>query len=181
MLKHLFSKHDQRHFRGAKPEGLLAAISTFWRSHQFSVDFQGPTAVAGTQYVSKLGLRRTYSVRADPVEDGYLVSVTFAADLTDEGAVVGIVGAVLLLPAALAVGAVSYVEYENDANALLRMFWDYLNYYSGTFGAQPSALPPAPAVPALGAALTCPKCGARSDPDSKFCKYCGSPLPGSRA
>jgi len=176
MLKHLFEKRDQRFFKGARPEALMAAVATFWRSHQFSVDFQGPNAVGGAQFASRLGLRRTYAVRADPAADGYMVSLNFAADLTDEGAVVGVVGAIVLLPVTVAVGAVSYLEYENDANALIRLFWDYLNYYAATFGAQPVPLPPAIAPAALGAPLLCAKCGAPNESDSKFCKACGTAL-----
>jgi hypothetical protein len=113
------------------------------------------------------------------------VDLTFSAELTDEGAVVGVVGAILVLPITVAVGAVSYMEYENDAQRLMNEFWSYLYAFpkNPTF---PSGAPPSPtwaegqtAQPAVQFTAppqprSCPSCKSSLDRDSKFCKYCGA-------
>ena len=45
---------------------------------------------------------------------------------TGEGAVVGVVSAVLLLPVTFAARAVSYVEHEGDARRQMNDFWSYI-------------------------------------------------------
>lgn len=185
MIRNLFSKHDHRLVPGITKEQAVQAASWYWRSRQFGVTFTSPYSMSGGQFYSKLGLRQFVSVHAVDEGQNVAVDITFSAELTDEGAVVGIVGAVLLLPVAVAVGAVSYLEYENEAAKLLNDYWAYL------YAFPKSPQPPAPAAPpswvhdqavqpAAGAApdqrKKCPTCGIFTDPDSRFCKNCGTRL-----
>ena len=114
------------------------------------------------------------------------VDINLSAELTDEGTAIGIVGAVLVLPLTVAVGAVSYIEYENDANRLIAEFWSYLHAFPGnpqppsgpaqspSWAKGQAAQPSGPAPSAT--ARTCPSCGVPADADAKFCKGCGTKL-----
>ena len=186
MIKNLFTKRDHRSVSGLTKEQAMQAASWFWRSRQFGVNFSAPYSVHGEQFYSKLGLRQSIDVFA--VDEGGSVGVDLqlSAELTDTGGLVGIAGAVIWLPITVAVGAVSYIEYENDAQRLMSEFWSYL--YSFPKNPQPpsgpvplpswaqgqSVQPFAPGAPPP--ARTCPSCGTVPDPDAKFCKRCGAKL-----
>jgi hypothetical protein len=195
MIKNLFTKRDHRLVPGITKEQAMQAASWFWRSRQFGVAFTSPFSMSGGQFYSKLGLRQSIYVYAVDEGPSVGVDISLSAELTDQGAVVGIVGAVLLFPVAVVVGAVSYLDYENEAARLLNDFWGYLN----TFPKNPQPPAPAPlpawaqgqtAQPVAGAApaaaspavptepqrRTCPTCGIFLDHDSKFCKSCGTKL-----
>jgi hypothetical protein len=187
MIKNLFTKNDRRSFAGISKEQAMQAAGWFWRSRQFGVTYTSPYSLRGGQFYSRLGLRQTVDVWATDDGTGVAVDVTFSAELTDEGAVVGVVGALLVLPVTVAVGAVSYIEYENDAQRLMTEFWNYV--YSFPKNPQPPSDPtPAPVVaqgqtPQASAQpkpapiwRTCPKCSSTLDMDSKFCKQCGAKL-----
>lgn len=178
MIKNLFTKHEHRVFSGMTKEQAIQGAAWFWRSRQFGINFPAPFAMAGAQYYSKMGLRQQVYITCFEMGQGVGVDVNFSGELTDEGAVVGAVGAILVLPVAVAVGAVSYIEYENDASRLLSDFWSYMSSY--TSGQRPpadEARPPswAEGTPQTGP-RTCPGCNAPMEPDSKFCKYCGTRL-----
>ncbi|MBU1913679.1 MAG: zinc ribbon domain-containing protein [Thermoplasmatota archaeon] len=187
MMKNLFTKHDRRSFAGITKEQAMQAAGWFWRYRQFGITYTSPYSLRGGQFYSRLGLRQSVDVWA--VDDGpnIGVDVTFSAELTDEGAVVGVVGALLVLPITVAVGAVSYIEYENDAQRLMTEFWSYV-YNFPKNPQPPSGSPPAPtwaqgqvsqaaAQPISKAtAKTCSKCKSVLDQDSKFCKHCGAKL-----
>lgn len=195
MIKNLFTKRDHRLVPGITKEQAMQAASWFWRSRQFGVAFTSPFSMSGGQFYSKLGLRQSIYVYAVDEGPSVGVDISLSAELTDQGAVVGIVGAVLLFPVAVAVGAVSYLEYENEASRLLNDFWGYLNSFPKN--PQPPAPAPVPtyaqgqtAQPVAGTApaaaqpadptqpqrKTCPACDISVDPDSKFCKSCGTKL-----
>ncbi len=187
MIKNLFTKHDRRSFVGITKEQAMQAAGWYWRSRQFGVTYTSPYILRGGQFYSRLGLRQSVDVWV--VDDGpnIAVEVTFSAELTDEGAVVGVVGALILLPVTVAVGAVSYIEYENDAQRLMTEFWNYV--YSFPKNPQPPSSSPPPPTWAQGqapqaavlptsatTARTCPSCNSVLDQDSKFCKHCGAKL-----
>lgn len=197
MIKDLFTKRDHRLVPGITKEQAMQAAGWYWRSRQFGVAFTSPYSMSGGQFYSRLGLRQSVFVYTVDEGGGVAVDISFSAELTDEGAVVGIVGAALLLPVAVAVGAVSYLEYDNDATRLLNDFWGYL--YSFPKNPQPPAVAPAPSwaqgqtvqpvagvpptvapppapVPAPHSGKTCPSCGTALDHDSRFCKSCGTKL-----
>ncbi|NIT56992.1 MAG: hypothetical protein GWN00_12380, partial [Aliifodinibius sp.] len=58
----------------------------------------------------------------------------------------GVAAAVLLWPAAVVGGALSYSEYESDAKALMGSFWGYVDSISRTTGVYAQA-PGAPVPP----------------------------------
>lgn len=188
MIKNLFTKHEHKVLAGMTKEQATQGAAWYWRSRQFGINFTSTYALTGAQYYSKLGLRQRMSVVCFEMGQGVGVEVDFSAELTDEGAVVGAVGAILVLPVAVAVGAVSYFEYENDANRMLSDFWTYMSSYSSNFQppAGPSPVPawaqgqqplstPAPA-PTSEAVSQCPNCRASAEPDSRYCKHCGTRL-----
>jgi hypothetical protein len=182
MIKNLFTKHEHRSLSVITKEQAMQAAAWFWRSRHFSINFTSPFSFQGDQFYSKLGLRQSIVFYCSDESQNVGLDLSFSAELTDQGAVVGVVGAVLLLPVTVAVGAVSYIEYENDAQRLMNDFWAYLQSFPGN--PQPPAAPatapawaqgqaPVPAT-AMPAARTCSSCGALIDADSKFCKHCGS-------
>ena len=186
MIKNLFTKRDHRSISGLTKEQAMQAAGWFWRSRQFGVNFSSPYSLHGEQFYSKLGLRQSVDVYAVDEGGNAGVDLQLSAELTDTGAVAGIAGAVIWLPITVAVGAVSYIEYENDAQRLMAEFWSYL--YSFPKNPQPPSGPvpvpswaqgqaPQPTTPVPSqAAQSCPSCGGVADPDAKFCKHCGARL-----
>jgi hypothetical protein len=187
MIKNLFTKHDHRSIAGITKEQVMQAAGWFWRYRQFGINFTSPYSLRAGQFYSKLGLRQSVDVYA--VDEGQNVGVdlTFSAELTDEGAAVGIIGAILVLPVTVAVGAVSYIEYDKDAQRLMSDFWSYL-YAFPKNPVPPSGSPPPPSwaqgqapqptvQPAAALPVTtCPSCKSAVEPDSRFCKYCGAKI-----
>lgn len=182
MIRNLFTKRDHRTITGITKEQAVQAASWFWRSRQFGITFTSPYSLRGEQYYSRLGLRQSVDTWVAEEGGNVAVDLSFSASLTDEGAVVGVVGAVLLLPVTVAVGAVSYIEYENDAQRLMNDFWSYI--YNFPKNPSPPAGPPPPPSWAQGQpaqpvaqpppARACSSCGAQLDADAKFCKLCGT-------
>lgn len=178
MIKNLFTKHEHRVFSGMTKEQAMQGAAWYWRSRRFGINFPSPYALEGAQYFSKMGLRQQVRITCFEMGQGAGVDISFSGELTDEGAVVGAVGAILVLPVAVAVGAVSYLEYENDANKLLSDFWSYMSSYTSS-PRPPAADTSAPSWSdgaAPPSAQACSGCGAPADPDSKFCKHCGKRL-----
>lgn len=187
MIKNLFTKHDHRSVAGITKEQAVQAASWYWRSRQFGVTFTSPFSMTGSQYHSKLGLRQSVIVWVADEGSNVGVDVTFAAELTDEGAIVGAIGAVLVLPAAVALGAVSYIEYENDAQRQMNEFWTYVYSFpknpvppsgpaSPAGWVQGQVAQPVPPAPSQIKENTCPNCGIFIDKDSRFCRNCGTKL-----
>ncbi len=177
MIKNLFTKRERRSFRGITKEQAMQAAAWFWRSRQFAVDFTSPYSVRGQQFYSKLGLRQWTDVHAMDEGKDVAVDVGFSAELTDEGAVLGAVGAVLILPVTVVVGAVSYVEYENDAQRLMNDFWTYLSGFAKNPQPPPPVTVPSWAQgPPQQPGRACPSCKGAVDADAKFCKHCGNKL-----
>lgn len=171
-------------------EQAAQASAWYWRSRNFGVDFVSPYNLRCQQYYSKLGLKQAVELFIVDEGNGVAVTINFSASLTDTGAVAGAVGAVLVLPVTVVVGAVSYIEYDNDAQRLMADYWAYMNSFLAnpvppttpppqpSWAQQPLQQSPQPlqettAVPSP-VARPCPSCGASLDPDSRFCKYCGA-------
>ena len=181
MIKNLFTKHDHRSVSGLTKEAAMIAASTFWRSRQFGINFTSGYSLQGSQFYSNLGLRQ--SVNVFVVEEGADVAVdlTLSAELSDEGAVAGAVGVVFLPVVAVAVGAISVMQYEDEAQRVMNDFWSYIFAFpkNTTSSGGPVATSPqaqAQAVPAPLGARNCPGCNAPQDPEAKFCKHCGTRL-----
>ena len=187
MIKNLFTKRDHRSIPGMTKEQAMQAAAWFWRSRQFGVNFTSPYSVHGEQFYSKLGLRQSIDVFSVDEGSNVGIDLSFSAELTDAGGVVGLVGAVIWLPITVVGGAVSYMEYENDAQRLMAEFWSYVQSFMSN--PQPPAgpaplpawaqgQPPQPTTQPASVPVVriCPKCGASADRDSAFCKYCGTKL-----
>lgn len=187
MIKNLFTKHEHRTLEELTKEQVMQAAGWFWRSRQFGVNYTSPYSVHCEQFYSKLGLRRSVDLYAVDEAKNVGVDINVSAELTDEGAILGAVGAVLILPVAAVVGAVSYVEYESDAQRMMNEFWIYLGGFSKN--PQPPLGPVSPpswaqAQPTQAVAepkpvyhtKSCANCGVFVEEDSKFCKHCGKKL-----
>ncbi|MCX8173129.1 MAG: zinc ribbon domain-containing protein [Thermoplasmata archaeon] len=179
----MFEKREQRVFANADLSVMYAKSMEFWRAQGFNLMEFGNSTFAGEHFTSKLGLKRKVQIQLLKPGENVLVDATFCAEITETGAVAGAIGAVLLFPVAVAVGAVSYFEYENDADNLMRAFWQYL--YLIAASPDKNILPPVLPTPeqqmATTASITssqsqqvyCKHCGAKIETDSKFCRYCG--------
>ncbi len=143
-------------------EETVTRISEFLRQAQFRIDFASPVQLHAEQYYQKLGLRRVMDVWVNDSGPETVVSIDFSATLGDAETAVGLVGAVLFLPLAVAVGAVSYLDYESDANALIQSLWNYL-----------AASQQAPGT-TLAMPQRCGNCGLLLETDARFCKRCGA-------
>ena len=188
MIKSLFTKRDHRMIPGLTKEQAMQAASWFWRSRNFGVNFTSPYSVHGEQFYSKLGLRQSIDAWAADEGQNVGIDLSFSAELTDVGAVAGIAGLVILWPVALVGGAVSYIEYENDAQRLMTEFWSYASAFPKN--PQPPSAPAPPPSWAQGQQPVqtayqpqpptqmkeCAKCAGKNDPDSAFCKHCGAKL-----
>ncbi|WP_019178165.1 zinc ribbon domain-containing protein [Methanomassiliicoccus luminyensis] len=156
-IQRLFARRDRRTYPGAAMGEIVGRADTFLGQSQFRVEHVSPTQLHAEQYYQKLGLRRVVDLWFQ--EDGGNVTVTmdFSATLGDGEAVVGLVGALVWLPLTVAVGAVSYLDYQRDADTFAWSFWKYLGSSS---------------APYSGA--RCGNCGLELDRDSSFCKRCGA-------
>jgi len=188
MIKNLFTKREHRSVPGVSKEQAMQAASWFWRSRQFGVNFTAPYSLRCEQFYSKLGLRQSVDVWATDEGTGTAVDISFSAELTDVGAVAGVATAVIFLPVTVAVGAVSYIEYENDAQRLMAEFWSYLSTFPQsqqppkgpaplpTWAQGQPAQPTVSQHPQAATPRPCPKCGAPVEPGSAFCRFCGARL-----
>ncbi len=140
---------------------LMEKVTSFWRQNQFNVTFPAPFQMHGEQFYTRIGLRRVADIWIYDQGNDVAVDLSFSATLGDTEAAVGVVGAVLLLPVTVLVGAVSYLDYEKDADQLINGFWNYMGPYS------------APPEPPPQQVINCSSCGTTLDWNSKFCKNCG--------
>ncbi|MBI0582614.1 MAG: zinc ribbon domain-containing protein [Methanomassiliicoccus sp.] len=164
-LQRLFVRRDARSYPSLSVDGAADRVGTFLGQAQFQVFRVGPQQFHGEQYFQKLGLRRAIDVWINAQDGGSVVTAEISATLGDTEAAVGLVGAIIYLPLAVAVGAVSYIDYERDANSLMMALWTYLS---------------SPGAPGEGvrAERRCGNCGAVLETDARFCKYCGTQVPG---
>ena len=172
-FRQLFAKREQRTFSGIKKETIVPSISNFWSQSQFGITFTGPFQIHGERLYSKIGLRQVVDVWIQDSGDAVMVDIMFSANLGEGEAVIGAVGAVVILPVAVAVGAVSYLEYENDAKSLIASFWNFLTSLVFSSGGRASSQPLIKPVPK--ATVSCPNCGLPQEGGS-FCKHCGTKL-----
>lgn len=174
MIKNLFTKKEHRNMHGVTKEEVMQASARFWRSRNFGVNFTAPYSLHCEQFQSKLGLRQSVDVIAVEEGDGTGVNLLFSAELTDAGAVAGIATAVIVPVVTLAVGAVSYVEYENDAQRLMAEFWSHL--VALPRGPRPPEEPTSAESSRVATPRACPHCGAPAEGTGSFCRFCGAGL-----
>jgi hypothetical protein len=166
-LQRLFVRRDFRSFQNLSADDATSSVGAFLEHAQFQVTRTGPRQYYAEQYFQKLGLRRAMNVWVTDQGEGSAVSVEISATLGDTEAAVGLVGAIISLPLALAVGAVSYIDYEQDATALVGSLWNQL----GSLDAQRAG-----GMPREG--HRCASCGGLVEVDSRFCKHCGAKITG---
>ena len=179
----MLEKRDYRVIPGVKAGTVSPRVRDWWQSAGFAMYEAGPNHLTGASYYSRIGLRREVEIRLREANESLYVDVAFRARISDEGAIGGVVAAVVFWPVAVAGGAISWSEYENEANALLSRFWHYMSEATGRpsqilfvtappFGTPYPVTPPPPA-PSRNA---CSKCGAGLEPDWRVCPYCSQPV-----
>jgi len=164
----VFEKREVRSFPGARREDFWPKAWGWWTRQGFALTKTGPYRIHGASHYSQIGLRREFDLILDDTDGGCNVDLSFGASITDEGLIAGAVTAVFLLPVAVLGGAISYTEYETDAQNLMLAFWQSLGTAETKARRAPSMAP-----------IACKNCGAALLPDWKVCPYCGQKV-GSR-
>lgn len=161
----MFEKREVRSLPGVRREEIWVKAWDWWSRQGFRVEQTGPYRARGSSFYGRIGLRREFALAIDEAGPNTNVDLSFNASLTDEGLVGGAVAAVLFFPVAVVGGAISYTEYETDAQNLMAAFWQYL---FASAGRGPSSGVPVPPPPCTG-------CGSALLPDWRVCPYCGRP------
>lgn len=171
----MFDKRDYRLYEGVKRDQIYQQICDFWARQGFYVAQISPFHIHGQSYHQKIGLRREFFLRMDEHHGNTYVDLQFQAKITDEGLIGGAAAAVIFFPVALVGGALSYTEYESDANNLMGSFWGYLDQITNKRGAFAQAPAPYP-QPAPQDTIPCQGCGAILLKNWKACPYCGGAM-----
>src|SRR5439155_11760867 len=128
----VLERRDYRVIPGVKTADLWPRVWGWWQRAGFATYAVGPNHLTGSSWYSKIGLSREIEVRLQGANDAVYVDVAFRARITEAGAVGGAAAAVLFWPLAVVGGALSYSEYESEAQALLANFWQHLWQVTGT-------------------------------------------------
>ena len=161
----MLEKREVRLVPGGRRSEIWTKVWEWWGRQGFQLSQSGPFRVHGLSFYARIGLRREIDLFVDEVKDGCSLDLTFRAQPTEEGIIVGAVAAVVLLPVAVVGGALSYTEYESDARNLILAFWQVIAPPGGkTSGIASPPLPP-----------PCQGCGSALLPDWRVCPYCGRP------
>lgn len=179
----MFEKRDYRVVPGVKAADVWAKAWDWWQRAGFALYHVGPNQFVGASFYSNLGLRREVQLQLREANDALYVDLGFRAQITNEGAVGGVVAAVVFWPVAAVGGAVSWSQYETEANNLMWGFWHFLWQTTGKpsqilgvtplpYGT-PYAMTPPPGPPLTKA---CTKCGAGLAADWRACPYCSQPV-----
>ena len=180
----MFEKRDYRAIPGAKVADVWAKAWDYWQRAGFALYHVAPNQFTGASYYSNLGLRREILVRFQEANDATYVDLGFRAQITNQGADGGVVAAVVFWPVAAVGGAISWSQYEAEANNLMWGFWQLLwqatekpsqilAVGSLPYGAPYAVTPP----PGPASSKACSKCGAGLQADWRACPYCGQTVP----
>lgn len=176
----MFEKRDYRMYKGVKREKVYPQICDFWSRQGFYVGQVSPFQISGESFHQNIGLRREFYLRLDEHEGDTYIDLQFRAKISDEGVVGGVAAAVIFWPVAVVGGALSYSEYEKDANNLMYSFWGYVDQITDQRGEAPTGVapttPPAPPPgqrPPSQDTEYCTECGALLPKEWKACPYCG--------
>jgi len=178
----MLERRDYRVIPGVKTTDVWAKAWDWWQRTGFALAHVGPNQFTGSSVYSKIGLRREIDLRFMDANNALYVDLAFRARLTDEGAVGGAVAAVVFFPVAAVGGAISWSQYENEANALMASYWQGLWQLTGKSNqilyvtAPPFGTPYAATPSPQAAAKGCAKCGAGLAADWKACPACGTPI-----
>ncbi|MDD1756383.1 MAG: zinc ribbon domain-containing protein [Methanomassiliicoccales archaeon] len=161
-LQHLFTKREQRIIANATKEDLVQRSAAYWGQKGYRINFYGPYQMHGEHVESRLGLRQVIDLNIADFNQNVAVDLSLSATLGDTEAVVGAVGLLLIPLAAVVVGGISYIDYDQSATASIAGYWSSIFNMGGPV--QPQQVVP----------LKCRSCGTPLEPDSKFCKNCGT-------
>ena len=176
----MLEKRDYRIVSGVKVNDVWAKTMDWWQRAGFAVYQVGPGHLTGASYYSKIGLRREIELRYQESEGSLYADLSFRARITDEGVVGGAVAAVVFWPVAAVGGAISWSEYDNEANALISNFWVFLSQITGKQLQFPPGYAPVYSTPQTpvpqsqpAPAKKCSKCGTDLAANWKVCPICG--------
>ncbi len=116
----------------------------FWGQRGYRMLSTGPTSFQGRSFQSRLGLYRVVDVTVVPAGNGAVVQFRYRADVSESGAVGGVVLAVVLLPVAVVGGAISWHTYETDFTNERWAYWNFLSAQMHASLASGSVAPPPP-------------------------------------
>jgi len=179
----VLEKRDFRVIKGVKVDDVWKQSWDWWQRSGFALSQRGPAHFLGSSYYSKIGLRREVEIRLQESDNTLYVDLSFRARITDEGAVGGAVTAVLFWPVAAVGGAISWSEYEDEANRLITNYWHFLSQVTGKPSQIPPGAPPPPLAPSTPAPPSssptvkkCSQCGSDLDANWRTCPFCGKPI-----
>jgi hypothetical protein len=143
----MFDKRDYRRYKNVKRDDIYPKVCDFWARQGFYVAQLSPFQIRGESYHQKIGLRREFYLRLDEQDGNTYIDLQFQAKISDEGAVGGVAAAVIFWPVAVVGGALSYSEYEKEANSLMYNFWIFVDQLTNQRGELPPGWrPPEPSL-----------------------------------
>jgi hypothetical protein len=158
-IQHVFTKREQRIVSGQDREKLVQKAASFWNTRGYKVDFTGPFLFHAENFESHLGIRKVVDLSITDYGEASAVDLTVSATVGDTEVAVGAAGLLLIPLAAVVVGGVSWLDYDQSANREISEFWQMM--LAGT------------SPPQTQKGERCENCGTPLDPDSVFCKKCG--------
>ena len=159
----MFEKREVRSVAGVSRDALWPQVWDWWARQGFHLSTTGPYRFHGASFYSNIALRREFDLVLSEDGGNCTLDLNITARITDEGIVLGAVSAVVFWPVAVVGGALSYTQYETDAQNLMMAFWQYVG----------SLTSPGQRTSASSAPPPCAGCGAAMLPDWKVCPYCG--------
>ncbi|MDE1821431.1 MAG: zinc ribbon domain-containing protein [Euryarchaeota archaeon] len=193
----MFEKFESWTLVSPGPPELFTASWNFWSQRGYRLMSTGPASFQGRSFYSRLGLYRVVDVTVVPAGTGAMVQFRYRADVSEAGAVGGVVAAVILFPVAVVGGAISWHQYETDFENERWAFWNYLTAQmhvapaantvaplppppeATPVASAPAAAAPAPATSAPAATpAAAPLPSGGSPAPTGSCPACGKPLAG---
>ncbi|UCE35998.1 MAG: hypothetical protein JSW00_10585 [Thermoplasmata archaeon] len=172
----MFEKRDYRVYQGVDREQIYQQVCDFWTRQGFYVAQISPFHIQGHSYHQKIGLRREFFLRMNEHDGNTYIDLQLQARISDEGLIGGAAAAIIFWPVAVVGGALSYSEYENDANNLMINFWGFVDQITNIRGTMSQAPQVPSPQPQPQDTIPCQGCGAILLKNWKACPYCGDAL-----